>query len=32
MTKYIDDNLDELTFEARKNVEEVITKYPYYKW
>ena len=28
MTKYIDDNLDELPPENRKNVEETIAKYP----
>ena len=32
MTEYIDDNLDELSPEARKNVEEVISKYPDNKW
>lgn len=32
MTKYIDDNLDELNPEARKNVEETIAKYPSNKW
>lgn len=32
MNKYIDDNLDELPPENRKNVEEVIAKYSYYKW
>jgi len=32
MTEYIDDNLDKLSPEARKNVEEVISKYPDNKW
>ena len=32
MTKYIDDNLDELKPENRKDVEETISKYPDYKW
>ncbi len=32
MTKYIDDRLDELTSEARRNVEETIAKYPNNKW
>jgi len=32
MNKYIDDNLDELSPEARKNIEEVISKYPDNKW
>lgn len=32
MTKYIDDNLDELESQARKNVEETIAKYPNNKW
>ena len=32
MTEYIDDNLDELSPEARKNVEEVMSKYPDNKW
>ena len=32
MTKYVDDNLDELLPEVRKNAEEVIAKYPNNKW